>query len=107
MDEQKHVILRCSVGCLRHVVGISYFHWKDWEEDEPEMYFETLHEPYEGFWKRLLRAYRFVVHREPIGVDSTLIGATEARKLAGACFDYIQQHEAWQKKYAHQPAKNS
>jgi hypothetical protein len=99
IDVNKYV-LRCSVGCLRHVVGVTVFEHsgEGWDTDEPEMSFETLHEPYEGFWKRLYRAWRFVVFREPIGVDSSLIGVEDAQKLIQACEDYMTQYEKWVKR---------
>ena len=89
------VILPCSVGCLRHVIGITYFKMFDWETDEPEMFFETLHEPYEGFWMRAWRGLRFVFLREPMSSDSTLIGPETAQKLIDACESYIAEHRKW------------
>jgi hypothetical protein len=94
-DDIKVVILKCSVGCLHHVVGITYFKWNEGDPDEPEMYFETLHEPYENVWMRIYRAFRFVVFREPLGVDSSMIGPVDAGKLIGACSDYIHEWNAW------------
>ena len=91
-EVNKHTI-RCSVGCLRHVIGITYWDGKD---SQPEMYFETLHEPYEGFWMRIWRAWQFVVQRKPMGVDSTLISAEEALRLAQICEEYASECDKWQ-----------
>lgn len=92
------VILRCSVGCLRHVVGISYFGKEDapWDNEPPEMYFETLHEPCEGFWARLKSATLFVLRRQPMGSDSTLLDPLQAAKLRDACDQYMQDYSEWE-----------
>ena len=105
-DERK-VLIPCGVGCLRHVIGITWFRWRDGDPDEPEMYFETLHEPYEGFWMRLWRAWQFVVQKKPHGVDSTLVTVKEAQKLIDACKDYQDEWLYWANNLPeeHQPNK--
>lgn len=89
------VVIQCGVGCLRHVVGITWFKWNEGDPDEPELYFETLHEPYEGFWMRLWRGWQFVVQRKPIGVDSTVVTVMEAQKIIDSCESYKVEWERW------------
>lgn len=96
MSEDRQLFhLPCHVGCLRHVVGVTYFNWREGDPDEPELYFETLHEPCEGFWMRLWRAWQFVVQKKPIGVDSTLIGTESAKQLCQFLMDYAIEHNKW------------
>ncbi len=92
---ERKAVIQCSVGCLRHVIGVTYFKFRPGDSDEPELYFETLHEPYEPLWGRLKAAWRFVVKREPIGVDSTLVSAAEARKLIDVLFNYANEWKKW------------
>lgn len=93
---ERRYCIPCQVGCLRHVIGVTYFEWnRPHDPDEPELYFETLHEPYESVWKRLYRAWQFVVRKEPMGADSTLVGAHEARRLAVILTDYADEYDKW------------
>ena len=96
---ERRVIIPCGVGCLRHVIGITWFRWgaTDGLDDEPELYFETLHEPYERFWMRLWRAWQFVVQKKPYGVDSTVITARQAQNIIDACRAYQDEWIRWEK----------
>lgn len=95
--EVNRVLLRCDAGCLRHVVGVTWFDHKGdkWDTDEPEMYFETLHEPYQGVWGRLLAAFWFVFYKVPMGADSSLMGPEQAEQLIAACQQYLKSHASW------------
>ena len=92
---ERKVVIKCGVGCLRHVIGITWFRWYDNDPDEPELYFETLHEPYEGLWMRLYRAWQFVVQKKPCGVDSTVVTVREAQKIVDACKAYQNEWIKW------------
>jgi hypothetical protein len=91
------VLIRCDAGCLRHVVGVTWFDHKGekWDTDEPEMYFETLHEPYQGFWGRVWAAFQFVFYKVPMGADSSLMGVEQAGELIAACQQYLKAHAMW------------
>lgn len=96
-NEVNRVLLKCEAGCLRHVVGVTWFDHagEKWNTDEPEMFFETLHEPYQGFWGRLLAAFLFVFYKVPMGADSTLIGPEQANELIAACQQYLKVYASW------------
>lgn len=94
-DDERKVVIQCSVGCLRHVIGVTWFKWREGDPDEPELYFETLHEPHEGFWMRLWRAWQFVVQRKPYGADSTVVSAREAQKIIDALHAYQTEWIRW------------
>ena len=88
------IILGCEVGCLRHVVGISYMNFFD--QDEPELYFETLHVPYEFFWRRLWSGIKYIVGKHRIGYDSTLLGVSQADELITILNKYIKERGEWE-----------
>ena len=88
------IILGCEVGCLRHAVGITYMNFFD--QDEPELYFETMHIPCEGFWMRLWSAIKFTAGKHRMGCDSTVLGVSQAEELIAVLNKYIKERGEWE-----------
>lgn len=75
-------LIKCKVGCLDHVIGITYFKWEENQLfDEPELYFETLHSPYHGFYDRIKQAWNYIFKKNPLSHDCTLISIKDAEKM--------------------------
>ncbi len=75
-------LIKCKVGCLDHTLGISYFRWEGSTPlEEPELYFETLHSPYHGFYDRVKQAWNYIFKKKPLGYDCTIISIKDAEKM--------------------------
>ena len=93
--DREFMAIECSCGGLHHIIGVTYWKWNEGDPDEPEMYIETLHRPYYGFWHRLWTAIKYVTKRQPISYDATLIGADSAIELSNCCLGYADEYHKW------------
>ena len=95
-EDRQFMMIPCTCMGLHHSIGVCYWSWDG--HDEPEMYFETLHQPHTRFWRRVWDAIKHIFLQQQIGYDSTLISVDDALRLAEFCKEYAHERVSWESK---------
>ena len=95
-DNSRKIIIHCTCGSLTHILAMDFIDWG--RDQEPELYVETVCNPYLSWWARIIPAIKYAVFGKPASIDATIISFEDAVKIEEICDDFTNEYLGWQQR---------
>ena len=86
------IYIGCQCHAPEHIIRVSYF---EWEEDEPEIYFELQSHGYLSFWNRLKMGIKFIFGHEKLEWHDVIPNNNDLVDLHRVLTTYLNEYKVW------------